>query len=599
MNGIFDNRVSVQAAQICVRPARLKCSFTFLLVSLTGALSLGYASPQPATAIVAGAVIDALDGHPVAGAIVTVRSSAPSPRAGSRPAALTDESGRFVVRAVPAGRVQILASKAGYMSAVFGQRSANDRGQTVDVTDRGSVGGLVIRLWKHAVIAGRVIEDGGSPRVAATVVALRVIGNRLAVAATATTDDRGAYRLWSLSPGQYFVAVPGSRAQLNGRVDPSDHIDRHTTFFPDALSASGAIKLSVDSGEELVGVDVLLRRTSNGIVTGRILGAPAPVIVRLEPQSARLYITELETIAVESAANGTFDAHVPVGDYLLRVTAFPRSADRIDMSVVQGRSTTTMSPAGWKAFSRGRPLPPAPAEPTLWVEVPIHVAEGIRRPIDVQLWRGSRIAGKVVSEGTSTVLPAFPIAPAVAVQPVDGSDLRGVPTGGIDADGTFLTAALPNGTYLLWVMPDVAQLGWTVTSVTVGSRDVLSEGIRISGDDVTGVVVRLTDRRTEISGTIRDERGQPRSDVGVYLFSTDRRRWRPHDLQPLGMHETRPGPTGEYRFGALVPGEYFLAATDALPVEWRDPTFLEALASRAVKVRLAAGDLRVHDLIVR
>ena len=50
--------------------------------------------------------------------------------------------------------------------------------------------------------------------------------------------------------------------------------------------------------------------------------------------------------------------------------------------------------------------------------------------------------------------------------------------------------------------------GWALKSITLNGQDITDTGYDFkSGSNVTGIVVTLTDRLTDLSGSVRDARG--------------------------------------------------------------------------------------------
>src|SRR4029079_15283210 len=67
---------------------------------------------------------------------------------------------------------------------------------------------------------------------------------------------------------------------------------------------------------------------------------------------------------------------------------------------------------------------------------------------------------------------------------------------------------------------------WTLKSVTIGGTDVSDQPFEIKpGQNVDGVTVVLTDRATELSGTVRGAGDAPASALTVIAFSTDEQYW--------------------------------------------------------------------------
>ena len=80
-------------------------------------------------------------------------------------------------------------------------------------------------MWKHGVIAGTVVDEAGEPVVGVAVRALikDVVAGRTRygnmevipeLVPTATTDDRGMFRLSQLMPGTYVVLVPSTQTTV-------------------------------------------------------------------------------------------------------------------------------------------------------------------------------------------------------------------------------------------------------------------------------------------------------------------------------------------------------------------------------------------------
>ena len=166
-----------------------------------------------------GRVVEADSNRPVSGAVVYVSTTAPRP-AGFEPV-MTDDQGRFVVRDLPAGMMSLRSVKGGYVEGAYTKRwpivpnGPGDLGQPIKLGEDEHVADITIQMWKHAAISGIVTDETGDPIVGITVRALprKIIGGRAQYSMelgglTARTDDRGAFRIKELTPGDYIVAVP-------------------------------------------------------------------------------------------------------------------------------------------------------------------------------------------------------------------------------------------------------------------------------------------------------------------------------------------------------------------------------------------------------
>jgi len=165
--------------------------------------------PLPPTGLgkgfLSGQVVDANSDRPIAGAqVVTV---AVAGRIGAPQApVVADSQGRFFFANLPAGSYQFQILKAGYSMITL-----QNYLRTIDLTEAERITTLKFRLVRLASIGGVVRDDGGDPVPGVDVMAFdrTVTNGRLSLRrfTQARTDDRGAYRLTSLRPGDYFVCA--------------------------------------------------------------------------------------------------------------------------------------------------------------------------------------------------------------------------------------------------------------------------------------------------------------------------------------------------------------------------------------------------------
>jgi len=338
--------------------ARLR-SRTFVVgfVALASAIAAAQAVPQPqtpapvppkGTGILLGQIVDAQDKRGIAGAMVTMTGEAPVP--GPPPATsssdaprqiLTDGSGRFMFRGVAAGRYMLRATASSYLAASYGQNRPTGSSQPIELTtDDEKRDGLTVRMWKSASIAGTVTDEAGEPVIAYSVRLFRRTatsrGVRYSAANQVSTNDRGAYRLSGLMPGEYIVAMLSSQTTMpatsvdeyyreimsggsslnsqlyrdlsssgaspslggyrlgefivqagsGGRMggppppSPSDESRMMTylnQYFPSASTISQATVISLAAGEERANTDLRLRLVPAVRVSGTITGPDGPV----------------------------------------------------------------------------------------------------------------------------------------------------------------------------------------------------------------------------------------------------------------------------------------------------------------------------------
>ena len=143
--------------------------------------------------------------------------------------------------------------------------------------------------------------------------------------------------MYGLQPGSYFVAavydktplVPGAQDQ-----PPTDALGRElpltgytTTFFPNTEKLSEALPVRVDSGQDLSGIDLSLRRVLKvkvrGTVTSGISGARlGRATMTLSRADASTQGTIQTPRRRSSTATGYFEmANVVPGAYVIQVEA--------------------------------------------------------------------------------------------------------------------------------------------------------------------------------------------------------------------------------------------------------------------------------------
>jgi hypothetical protein len=393
------------------------CSLLLALAAVSPAVG---STAATSSSLILGRVVDADTGRPIAGAIVTLFGSAAS----THPArVMTNASGQFVARGLRQGTLFFVVTKGGYVDATFGQRRPGGSAQPLPIGEGQRLTNIDIRMWRHAAIAGTVVDEAGEPIVGARVQAYvrsYVAGcPRLLPDRVAATDDRGMYRLAPLMPGSYQVAVVSTQVALPGAVvdavlqrttlggmravvsrdagtigaaiapsgtpftltagaaaislSPGTATARaerdgslivyQTTFFPSATSAAQGAIVTVRSGQERAGVDVQMWPARARRVSGTILsplGVGDHVVVRLVPAGEDL-LPELEAAATMSDAAGayTFPA-VPPGSYVLQILRTPRSPEADE----DGSRVTIVRTGAVSVSSSAVPLgPPAPPPP--------------------------------------------------------------------------------------------------------------------------------------------------------------------------------------------------------------------------------------------
>jgi hypothetical protein len=542
---------------------------------------------QQETVAIRGRVVDAAGGAPVAAAAVTLTTRDLASRASETALAETTADGRFsFVRPARAATGTISVQAVGYLPGYLGQLGPQDiaaAGLTVDVL---GVNGrdLEVRLTREGVISGTVRDRSGQPVAAAEAIAFarrytgagwRWMASRPRVE---RTDDRGAYRIDQLPPGEYVVAI---RQRTPGA---------QTTYAPSSPRVTDASVIRIRAGADAVADVDLDRALPDGRLAGRLTGpseALAGLTLRLMRADDSAEVDPYPLTA-ESGPDGRFEfAHVAPGAYRLRGWRFPSQPNAFTAGGDFARALTFYGPRA------GVALTPPPADPTWIVDEPVLVESERPTTIDAVLRPAGRVSGRVRFDGASPPagdrLPTIPIE----VRPADGRDLGQLPQTRVEKDGTFHTAGLPPGDYMIFVRPSAAGISdWTMTSMRVGGREMIGASLPIQGD-VSEVLVTLVDRVTTIAGVVSGARTSA-DRMRVIVFPQGRTERSQYFIVPELRRVKQAFVGADGRFTTTVlPGDYYVAAVDGeIPDTWMTPEFLERLVSDATAVSVALGDSR-------
>jgi hypothetical protein len=107
--------------------------------------------------------------------------------------------------------------------------------------------------------------------------------------------------------------------------------------------------------------------------------------------------------------------------------------------------------------------------------------------------------------------------------------------------------------------------------------------------------VTVADKLPEVTGVLRDASDRPTTAGWVILFPADKTYWPAAARRTLGV---RPGIDGRFVFRLVPPGDYLVAAADAEQGQWQDPSFLETLVPRAMRVDVKADSVAAAKPIV-
>lgn len=595
------------------------------------------------TGRIGGRVRDDSSRAPLAGAIVTLAGNRTPVRV------MTDGDGRFAFDELPAGEFSLTATLSGYSPGAHGRLRPSGASVPIVLTDGQRLENLALTLWPLAALAGTVVDDAGEPVVGVAVHAYRraIAGGRwqFTPAASDTTDDRGDFRIGSLEPGPYLVAVPmttftwpaslehhmllgsewpaelyalpdatreliGTGLQLTPKspvvvqstnrmapaIGPDGRVMAYTTlFFPGTEDVEQAAPIALAPGESRPGLRFVLRPARLWNVSGTVAGAGSldDLPVKLLSIGADGLPASFDAALSVTDGLGRFTfMGVPPGRYLLRVQRVPRG------EVVN--PPVAMPGAGPAPPNVRIPQPVLPKETLLWGEQTVVVSEADVSGVSVALQTGARIRGRAEFTGagakpTATLLGTI----GLTLDRADGRPAThpGAGRGRVESDGQFATVGVPDGRYVLRVtgLPP----GWFLHGALAGDRDITVEPIDLDRD-VVGVRLLFTDRAASVGGVVTSAAGTPDEAALVVAFPAEASSWIDRGPSPRRLRSARTARGGVFSIADLPPGTYLVAAvSDAASAEWPSPAFLNGLARSATRVEIAAGESRQVSLETR
>ena len=503
---------------------------TLLLARLTVLLAAGAQSSGGYR--IAGVVVNAVGGQPVAGAHVTL---APVARHDQQASAVTGDDGRFAFTGLPAGKYELAGQRRGLLPWSYGQHA--DRAGAI-VTGAGQdTENVVLRLPPPAIVSGKVVDDAGEPVAQALVelIGSRIIDGRRRLTAVSSkrTDDTGEYRFSALPAGSYYLVVSGVPWYTKFNETLGDSAPRGMThagygirYYPDAADPGAAEPLVLKAGQEAAANFTLL---SVPAVSVQVHCEPGESLTKQYTLTAGGFPGNPVRIRQGSETGDLYNLWgVPPGHYTLRAEA----AD---------------ARRNWYGTS----------------EFDVATAD---TEVSVTLHEAATLSGSVVLEGGGSLPPQA----SVLLHDETGRSQSLE----IGAGGRFSTPAIPPGRYRVSLggADDYYLKNWTAEG---GRRE--GEMLGISA----GATVRLTLAAARgagrIAGTVyRDGRPFP----GALVVLTP------------ATAAIESNSDGSYEFHALPVGEYeVFAVEDGTDLEYANPAAIRTYLPGAKKVQVAPGGL--------
>jgi hypothetical protein len=602
--------------------------------------------PDGGPGALVGEVVDAATGRGIARAVVTLVAV----NGGRSERSLADDRGRYYFKSLPPGDYAILAERPGYLAGAYGRGRPGGDATTIFVTTGRVTAGARIDMWRPGSLGGVVVDESNDPMVGARVEAHRQvmagIHTRLEPAGHAVTDDRGAFRISGLVPGDYVVRVPQTRVGMavstfegianTGRstgeylwlllasglspgsgaaaLDANMDIDRGrdrfdltyryltpppprdgrprtygTLFYPGTDQSSTAGTVSVEAGSHHAGVHFQMRPVDVGRLTGVVVGPDGPVdslLLRLFPIPETSLEPGFETSVTVTAPDGSFSfGDVPVGSYTIE----GRSATNLRRATPD----TALEAAGFSVESQAPPdRGPLTDRAALYARTTARVTAEPGEPMVILAAPGDTTRGRVVYAGYGEPPAGAHERLRIELEPLEPGGPR-APVGFVEPSGSFEVTGVPPAQY--YVRASGLPPGWHVASILSGTRDLSESPLAIGIETPSPITVTLSNQLGSLTGMIRDGqgRGQPHATVVVFpaRLTTAAR------ANVLRFRSARANADGVYRLEGLPDGMYSIAALpESAAANWREPRRLEELRSRATTISVRARQPMLVDV---
>jgi len=512
------------------------------------------------TARITGRITDAA-GRPLPR--VEVRAG-PNPQVEGR-TTLTDSEGRYEIVNLPSGTYTIVATKANYVRTSWGEQRPEGPGKRISLADGQKLDRVDVRMEHTGVITGKIVDEFGDPVTDVFVSAQRyqyVQGTRrLMNSRGGPTNDIGEFRIYGLTPGQYFISATLRNLQMN--ADSSDRSGYASTFYPGTGNIAEAQRMTIAPGQTINSINLTLLPIRTASVSGTVFDVEGrPVengMVAVTPQSPT---GAGGTMGAPLRGGGRFTiSGLAPGDYFIRAGGGGPDASIVDVSVNGGDVSGVEINLAKPSTIRGRIVFTKSANGS---DAPKPTAYDLGAVREWALGQQVRNPSKIKDDGTFEISLM-----AGHVQ------LRAAPVGGGGANG---------------------PPPWRINRILYNDIDVGDAGIDVAlNSTVENIVVEMTNNSSEVTGKVTDADGNLVRDVYVVVFAQDQVRW---TVQTRWLAVARPGLDDLFHARVLAGDYYAIAMSDVEANAWTDSDFLALAREHATKFSVGDNERRSLDLVV-
>jgi hypothetical protein len=499
---------------------------------------------------VSGKVVNAVNGHPLAGAEVWFGKA--ENFEATQQKLLTTDDGAFTFVVGEPGKYLLGGQANGFRRQGFEQH-----GMYVSAIVVGpglNTPNVVFRLRPDARVLGVIEDDEHEPVQGATIYLFRTDANlglrQTSLAEQTVSDDRGRYRLAHLEPGCYYLVVSASPwfsgllqsgdAAGNSVLSQKSEFDVAfpTTFYPGVTDPASASQIALNEGEDFT-ADFTLN--------------PEPALrvrvnhVNVEPQKFTAATLQQKILGTE--INQVWQRQVQVDDsqeiqgvapgrYVLEIVSVDPSSRVVKRAMLLNLTADAeVDPDSTSAVA------------SIHGEVQMEGGAGWPRQGIVRLWnsRTDEVLQSQIGE-----------------------------RGRIQFDADFLTP----GAYSVYAITGENSI---VASLKAKGAQVVGQTIQITGGKPVELEISLSDTSAKINGTALED-GQPIAGAMILLVPEAA------EINLPKFRRDQSDSDGTFTLRDVLPGRYrILAINDGWELEWANLALLKNRLEHAQKIEVQPG----------
>ena len=543
----------------------------FCAVALWSMPLLGQSPPGPPAksdpteekCVVSGIVVSKVDGAPLKGATVHLRTDEDHAHT---IAARSAADGRFDLKNVPAGQYHMSVSRDGYFRVEYGQNKPGDPGAMFSLRPGERKTDLLFRLGRAGVITGRIFNEDGEPMSGVMVSALKSTYENgrpdLQLIGNSDSNDLGEYRIFGLAPGRYYISAQSPAwdhvvgdSQFSGDAKTATEKGHTKVYFPNAPDPAKASTVTVKEGEEVPAIDFLMKEITVYRIRGKLVNLVSkqghrPSYVSGYRRNERNDWMGLRP-DMPPGPDGSFEiAEVPPGEYTIVGMVFD---DNKAYRAQQDVDVTSADIDG----------------------VILAVGPGVTIPGTIT-WKGK-------PDVTNNEIRVY-LRPEQRERGFGASAY-------VEENGQFTLKDTPDGDYKIEVL-GLSKDSY-VKEVRFGQTLLPDTELRVKGVGAN-LEVTVSSRGAEVDGAVLTSENMPATGVWVVAVPEENKRKYTRLYKAIMTDQY-----GHYELHGLAPGKYKLFSwQDVKANEWEDPDFLKQYEDKGESVEVQDGEKKATPLKV-